>query len=259
MQWSTEKRTINELAPYKQNPRKLTEKQYADLEASLKRFGLVEIPAINKDGVIIAGHQRLKIMQALGKGDEKIDVRVPDRLLTEAELKEYNVRSNKNTGEWDWDILANAFDLDDLKDWGFDEKDLQINMPDEDIVEDEAPEVEEGEPDSKLGEVYELGRHRLMCGDSTKKEDVQKLMAGAKADMVFTDPPYGVDYVSRVDKDKRKPWGGIQNDDLKDDTLRDFLYDTLIGFKNLPMYVCCNWQSYPDFYLALGRPNNVIV
>lgn len=259
MKWTTEKRKINELVPYEHNPRQLTDKQHKDLESSLKKFDLVEIPAINTDGTILAGHQRLAIMQQLGRGNEEIDVRVPDKKLTDKQVKEYNIRSNKNTGEWDWDILANSFELDDLQEWGFDAKDLSLGFPEQEVEEDEAPEVAEGEPDSKLGEVYELGRHRLMCGDATKKEDVEKLMDGQNADMVFTDPPYGVDYVSRVDKDRRKPWGGITNDDLKDETLRDFLYDTLIGFKNVPMYVCCNWQSYPDFYLALGRPNNVIV
>jgi len=191
MHWSTEKRKINDLIPYQNNPRKITDKQQKDLKASLEKFNLVEIPAINTDGTIIAGHQRLLVMQALGRGEEEIDVRVPDRELTEAELKEYNVRSNKNTGEWDMDILSEAFEMDELLEWGFDEKELALIMPDE-VVEDEAPEIEEGEPDSKLGMIYQLGRHTLMCGDATKEEDVKFLMGGVKADMVFTDPPYGI-------------------------------------------------------------------
>jgi ParB-like chromosome segregation protein Spo0J len=79
MKWKTEKRKINDLIPYEKNPRKMNEKQNKDLETSLKKFDLVEIPAINKDNTIIAGHQRLRIMQALGRGEDEIDVRVPDK------------------------------------------------------------------------------------------------------------------------------------------------------------------------------------
>lgn len=119
--WGTEKRKINDLIPHDANPRQMTEKQVKDLKASLEKFNLAEIPAINTDNVILAGHQRLKIMQLLGRGDEIIDVRVPSRTLTESEAKEYCIRSNKNVGEWDWDILANQFEETDLTKWGFSE------------------------------------------------------------------------------------------------------------------------------------------
>ena len=126
MNWTTEKRRISDLIPTVNNPRILNEKQHADLKRSLKKFNLVEIPAINQDGQILAGHQRLKIMAALGRGDEEIDVRVPDRQLSKKECDEYLIRSNKNTGEWDMDELANSFDLDDLKDWGFEDAELGL-------------------------------------------------------------------------------------------------------------------------------------
>ena len=118
--WHNEKRKINDLIPYDLNPRQLTEKQAKDLTKSLSRFGLVEIPAIDADGTIISGHQRCSILKQLNKGEEEIDVRVPNRKLTESEFKEYNLRSNKNTGEWDFNLLAN-FDEDLLIDIGFDE------------------------------------------------------------------------------------------------------------------------------------------
>lgn len=187
LKWHTEKRKIDDLVPYEQNPRQMTDKQVEDLKGSLEKFDLVEIPAIDTDNKIIAGHQRLKILQVLGRGSEEIDVRAPNRKLTDEEFREYNIRSNKNLGEWDFDALANNFEIDDLLDWGFDEKELKIDL---EVEEDEVPEVPK-EAVSKLGEIYQLGNHRLMCGDSTKKEDVEKLMNGKKADMVFTDPPYG--------------------------------------------------------------------
>ena len=123
LKWHTEKRIINQLIPYENNPRIMTEKQKADLQKSLEEFDLVEIPAIDTDNKIIAGHQRLKIMQLLGRGNEEIDVRVPNRKLTEDEFKRYNLRSNKNVGSWNWDLLAN-FDEELLIDVGFSEVEL---------------------------------------------------------------------------------------------------------------------------------------
>lgn len=122
--WSTQKRKINELIPYEQNPRQMTEVQVEQLKKSLEKFNLVEIPAIDTDNKIVAGHQRLKIMQMLGRGNEEIDVRVPNRKLTEAEFQEYNIRSNKNTGEWDYDLLA-GFDTELLLGSGFTDFDLK--------------------------------------------------------------------------------------------------------------------------------------
>jgi hypothetical protein len=117
--WTTVSRCASQLIPLSYNPRKLTDKQRLDLEASLEKFNLVEIPVINMDNKIIAGHQRIMILLALGRGDEQIDVRVPNRMLTESEVKEYNIRSNKNTGEWDLETLKANFDLTELLGWGF--------------------------------------------------------------------------------------------------------------------------------------------
>ena len=117
--WKTERRKLSDLVPFEHNPRQLTKKQYKDLKQSLQKFNLAEIPAINIDNQIIAGHQRIKILLQLSKNGQTIDVRVPSRKLTKKEVEEYNIRSNKNTGEWDWDIMANNFDVEDLLDWGF--------------------------------------------------------------------------------------------------------------------------------------------
>ena len=161
--WNTERRKISSLIPYKYNPRRLTKEQAVQLSVSLEKFNLVEIPAINTDGVIIAGHQRLAIMKALGRGAEVVDVRVPSRKLTEAELKEYNLRSNKNTGEWDFNVLANDFDEAMLKDVGFDLSTF---------------------PEPEIGAVE--GQ------DDVPEMRKTKIMGGGRAVCVFTDPPYGV-------------------------------------------------------------------
>jgi len=125
--WRTETRTLNQLVPHEQNPRTLSEKQHKDLKKSLTKFGLAEIPAINTDDRIIAGHQRIKILHELHGGHHVIEVRVPSRKLTLKEFKEYLIRSNKNSGSWDFDMLANDFEVEDLIDWGFTEDELAGN------------------------------------------------------------------------------------------------------------------------------------
>jgi len=145
--WHIERRRVRDLRPYEFNPRQLTREQHEQLTASIQRFGLVEIPVINTDGVLIAGHQRTRILIEQGQADTEIDVRVPDRALTEAEFKEYLLRSNKNTGEWNFDILANSFELDDLKMIGFTEAELGLGFGD-----DPAPE---GEPENQGPKVHQ--------------------------------------------------------------------------------------------------------
>jgi hypothetical protein len=118
--WSTEQRKVNDLVPYEKNPRKMSPEKMKKLQDSLHKFGLVEIPAINLDGTLIAGHQRCKAMKFLGKGEELIDVRVPNRQLTEMELKEYNIASNAIDGDWVEEILRESFSDVDLASLGLD-------------------------------------------------------------------------------------------------------------------------------------------
>ena len=121
--WHTEQRKISELIPNPKNPRRLTEDRRQLLEDSINKFNLVEIPVINLDGMLLAGHQRLKVMSMLGRSEEITDVRVPNRKLTDEEVSEYTVRSNVSIGDWDYDELANSFDREELIDWGFDNLD----------------------------------------------------------------------------------------------------------------------------------------
>lgn len=124
MKWHNETRKIDELIPAKYNPRQLTEKQAKDLDNSLTKFDLADPIVINTNNTIIGGHQRIELLKR--KGITEVDVRVPERELNQDEEKELNVRLNKNLGEWSFDKLANEFELDDLKDWGFDENELKI-------------------------------------------------------------------------------------------------------------------------------------
>ena len=194
LKWSTQKRRVDDLIPFEGNPRQMTEKQQADLKKSLEKFNLVEIPAIDMDNKICAGHQRLKIMKLLGRGQEEIDVRVPNRKLTDAEFKEYNLRSNKNVGGWDDELLVN-FDEAELLRVGFESEDLDKIFREE-TVEDKFDVDKEyeriGKPKTKVGDLYSLGDHRLLCGDATKKDNFKELMNGKLAKLCFTSPPYNM-------------------------------------------------------------------
>jgi len=123
--WHTEKRKVKDLKLFPGNPRRMTEKQAQDLLNSLQKFNLVEIPAINTDNVILAGNMRIQALQKLGRGDEEIDIRVPNRKLTDIEAKEYNLRSNRNVGEFDYDLLS-GYDTKLLKEVGFEESELLL-------------------------------------------------------------------------------------------------------------------------------------
>lgn len=141
LEWTTEKRKVSDLIPFEMNPRKMTEHQVEKLTDSIKKFNFVEIPAINADNKILAGHQRLRVMKMLGRGDEVIDVRVPSRMLTEREANEYNVRSNLNHGEFDFEILPNLFETEELIELGFTEEELGIIGFGDEVTDEELSQL----------------------------------------------------------------------------------------------------------------------
>ena len=202
------------LIPYARNSRTHSDEQVAQIAASIKEFGFLNPIIIDGENGIIAGHGRLLAAQKLGIDEVPI---VEAAHLTEAQKRAYVIADNKlalNAG-WDYEMLA--LELGELGELGFD---LGLTGFDEDEIaalmpvelepgltdEDAVPEVQD-DPVSKLGDVWVLGNHRLMCGDSTSIDAVEKLMAGQKADMIFTDPPYGVDYKG-INNDDR---GGLEN------------------------------------------------
>lgn len=205
IEWSLEKRDINSLKPYANNPRNFTEKGLEDLGESLDNIGMAQALNITKDGVVLSGNARLSVLKK--KGVQYVDAYVPNRELTEAEQQEVVIRMNANqAGEWDNDLLKDNFDKEDLEEWGLDDIEWSEEEPTEGLTDDdEVPEVAE-EPTAQKGNIWLLGDHRLMCGDSTDPADVALLMNGNKADMVFTDPPYGVSYA-----DKNKSLNFVDN------------------------------------------------
>ena len=209
---------VTELIPYVKNSRTHSDEQVAQIAASIKEFGWTNPILIDGDNGIIAGHGRLLAARKLGH-KEVPTIELKD--LTETQKKAYIIADNRlalNAG-WDNemltielnDLLADGFALDIL---GFDPKEIAALLEPEVVEgltdEDAVPDVPE-EPKTRLGDIYQLGNHRLMCGDSTSIDAVDKLMDGQKADMVFTDPPYGVDYDGGHATDKRRT--KLENDD----------------------------------------------
>lgn len=132
IQWTTEKRYLKDLVPTSYNPRIISPSQYEGLKKSLNELGLAEIPAINLDtNQILAGHMRIKVLIDLHGKEYEIDVRVPDRILTKAECDRYLITSNKSGGEFNYDTLANFFEVDDLIEWGFSQEELGLKANDE--------------------------------------------------------------------------------------------------------------------------------
>ena len=220
---------INDLIPYIRNARTHSESQIAQIAASIKEFGFLSPILIAEDNTILAGHGRLAAARKLGL--TKVPC-VKESHLTETQRRAYIIADNKlslNAG-WDEDILAIElselqgadFDLDLL---GFDESELDSIFEDDKEVEDDDFDVEEelNKPCfSKAGDIWTLGRHRLICGDSTKEETYKSLMEDKKANLVVTDPPYNVNYEGSA--------GKIKNDNMNTDKFYNFLLD---AFSNM--------------------------
>ena len=195
-QFNIEWKDIASVKPYARNAKKHDDKQIANVAESIKQFGWQQPIVCDADGVIIIGHCRLLAAKKLGL--KKVPVKTVDN-LSEEQVKKLRALDNKlNESDWDFDLLAE--DIGELDFSGFDiDWGLPADVDEKEIIEDEAPEVdEEHEPICKLGDIWQLGRHKLICGDSTDKATVERLMDGKKADMVFTDPPYGVSYTGGV-------------------------------------------------------------
>lgn len=216
---------LKDLKPYENNPRK-NDDAVKYVAESIKEFGFKVPIVIDKDNVIVAGHTRYKAAKKLGMTE--IPCIIADD-LTDEQIKAFRLADNKvaEKAEWDFDLLNT--ELDDIIDldmelFGFEDA-LQDNA--EEAIEDEFEVELPPEPKSKLGDIYQLGNNRLMCGDSTVLEDVEKLMGGEQADMLLTDPPYNVNYEGKT-KDKLK----IKNDKMDNDNFRQFLTD---AFSNADM------------------------
>jgi len=231
--------SIKEVIPYEKNPRK-NEKAIDIVAKSIKEFGFLVPVILDKKNVIVAGHTRIKAAIKLGITEVPA---IYTENLTDAQIKAFRIMDNKSSelAEWDYDLLKQElYDLEDTDCFeltGFTGDEItEIWDSDKEATEDGFIEVgayERAKSKStvKLGEIYQLGNHRLMCGDATIKEDVNKLMNNQKADMVFTDPPYNVDYEGGFGRqtmaNEEKKWSKIKNDKMNsvdwDEFCRSFM------------------------------------
>lgn len=245
-------RNIGEIIPYARNSRTHSEEQVAQIAASIKEFGWTNPVLIDEENGIIAGHGRLAAARKLGHTEIPV---IELTGLSEAQKRAYVIADNKlalNAG-WDTEMLVNELrDLEgmdiDLALTGFsaDELNDMLAVKEEGLTdEDAAPPVPE-EPKTKPGDIYQLGRHRLMCGDSTSTNDVDKLLNGDRPDLIFTDPPYNIDYQGVSDKRDK-----IKNDKMEDSAFVDFLIQSLFGCET--MYVCCSWHYAHLFREAMEK------
>ena len=224
LSWTSKTIPISELKEYEYNPRKISDTEFKKLVTSIKEDGYHQRIIVNADNTIIGGHQRKKALLEAGlKETDEVEVLIPDRKLTQEELDRINIRDNLSFGEYDFDILSDRFDFDTLVDFGMPE-DMLIGFCDDgllDISDDEVIEEPPQEPKAKEGDIYILGNHRLMCGDSTNPQHVDKLLNGAKPILMVTDPPYGVNYQPEWRNKARegndsKNLGKVLNDDRYD-------------------------------------------
>ena len=221
----TEYVPVSQLKANPINPRIIKDAKFKKLCDSIKEdpeYFEARPCLVNKAGVIFAGTQRWRAAQSLGI--KKVPVIVMDNPAMETKRM---LRDNMSSGEWDFDILANEFPEDMLKNVGFDLKTFpEIEIPRMEN-EDDIPEVKATK--IKRGDIFELGQHRLLCGDATEAENVARLMGGEKADMVFTDPPYNVAYGES--KNPRHKIRKIENDKLGVAQWEDFCKKLFSNFK----------------------------
>ena len=243
--------TIKPIASIKanpNNPRLIKDDKFHKLVKSIKEFpemlNLRPI-VINSDSIVLGGNMRLKACKEAGL--KEVPVILADD-LTEEQQRQFIIKDNVGYGEWDWEDLANNWNVDDLSEWGLDIPDFAVKEAE--AVEDDYEISDEVKTDIVLGDLFEIGEHRLLCGDSTDSDQVAKLMNGQKADIVFTDPPYGVKVVGKNGKvggdnlAKNGVYAEIIGDDTTE-TAKEFYHTCqALGFEN---YIIWGGNYFTDF------------
>ena len=238
---------ISDLKANPDNPRIIKDDKFQKLVKSIKDFPqMLEIRpvVVNDSMMVLGGNMRLKA--ALEAGLKEIPV-IKASDLTPEQQKEFIIKDNVGFGEWDWDTIANEWDVEQVTEWGLDIPDFALKQ---EATEDDYEIPDEIETDIVLGDLFEIGEHRLLCGDSTDSDLVSKLMKGEKADMIFTDPPYGISYKSNKRKEE---FEYIKNDDVIDCS---FL--PIIPIKeNSAIYVWTRWDVYDKWFELIRQSYKV--
>jgi DNA modification methylase len=255
--------SVEKLIPYVKNSRTHSDGQVAQIAASIKEFGWTNPILVDGESGVIAGHGRLLAARKLGQKEVPV---IELAHMTESQKRAYVIADNQLAMNAGWDTTLLSLELADLKEQGFemdvlgfDPKELDNLLEPEQVDgltdEDAVPETPV-EPKTKLGDIYQLGNHRLMCGDSTSIDAVEKLMDGQKADMVFTDPPYGVEYQSNM-RTKSQKFDVLANDDQ----FLDIAPVIEVCSKGW-VFVWTSWKvqtKWIDLFSGFGYPTNIVI
>lgn len=260
---NVQNRKLSELTPYPGNAKKHDKKQIANVAESIRQYGFVQPIVVDRDDVIIIGHCRALAAKKLGM-DEVPCVSMDD--LTPEQVNALRLVDNKsNESDWDFDLLAEELSGLDLSafdfDWGLRD---ELNNS---VIEDDYDPVLPAEPKSKIGDVYQLGNHRLMCGDSTSLTDVQKLVGGVQMDLLLTDPPYnvalGMDETPEEARRRNRRTDGkvVANDKMDDGAFREFLTTAFSNAATVmkpgaPFYI---WHADSEGYNFRGACRDAIL
>jgi DNA modification methylase len=243
---------INEIKPNPSNPRIIKDDKFKKLVKSIQDFPqMLELRpiVIDENNIVLGGNMRLKACIEAGLTDVPVK---QAKELTEEQKKEFIVKDNVGYGEWDWDDLANNWDEQLLTEWGLDIPNFDANVLE---AEEDGFAVPDGgtETDIVLGDLFEIGEHRLLCGDSTDSDQVAKLMNGQKADMSFTSPPYNAGKSEALSGNTHTT--DNKYNEYNDNQTKDNYLDLLIGFTNNAIlfsdYLICNIQSLAGNKIAL--------
>ena len=267
LKWITVQKRVNDLIPQKINPRVITDKQMSDLKKSLQKYNLVEIPAVDINGKILAGHQRVLALQILGRGEEIIDVRIPNRKLTEKESKQYLIASNKLGGSWDFEALK-SFDMEILQLAGFEDMEIAKFWDEDTEVKNDSFNIDKElkkitEPKTKLGDIIYLGNHKILCGDSTKPENLKRLLGDERVSMIYSDPVYNLNINYDGGIGGEQDYGGNVNDTRTFEEYKTFIRESLesalaVSNPSTHVFYYCD-QIYigliQEIYRSLGISN----
>jgi len=202
---------------------------------------------------VLGGNQRLAAIRKLGMKEIPDEWAIAATDLTPEQQKEFVLRDNVQLGEWDFEMLSVEFAEFDLSEMGMDMPEIDVTPPEATDEDFDEPDIQTVQTDIKRGDIIEIGRHRLMCGDSTSESDVAMLMNGQKADMIFADPPYNIDYHGKGKRTQEK----LQNDNMEREAFHDFLFTSFSEMKNsapkAPIYICHNYKMQSVFEIALDE------